>query len=67
MDVTMPLIDGDIATRQIKRYLPQVRVIALSMHDEPASDVERMHQASAEVYILKTAPAKDLVAAIRGV
>ncbi len=65
MDVAMPLINGDEATRQIKLHLPGTRVVALSMYDE-ADLIEKMRQAGAEGYILKTAPAEDLVAAIRG-
>ncbi len=34
MDVSMPLMSGDQATRQIKTCLPNTRVIALSMYDE---------------------------------
>jgi CheY-like chemotaxis protein len=65
MDVAMPLINGDEATRQIKMHLPATRVVALSMYEE--SDlVAKMRQAGAEGYILKTAPAEELVAAIRG-
>ena len=65
MDVAMPLIGGDGATRQIKRHLPRTRVIALSMHEE-AEMVEKMCQAGAESYVLKTAPSEELLAAIRG-
>jgi len=65
MDVSMPLIDGDDATRQIKRHLPKTRVVALSMHAEPET-IERMHRAGAESYVLKTASSADLLAAIRG-
>jgi PAS domain S-box-containing protein len=65
MDVAMPLIDGDDATRQIKRHLPATRVIALSMYEEPDM-VERMRRAGAEGYILKTAPSEELLGAIRG-
>jgi DNA-binding NarL/FixJ family response regulator len=35
------------------------------MHEE-SDMVERMHQAGAESYVLKTAPSKELLAAIRG-
>ena len=59
MDVSMPVIDGDEATRQIKTHLPQTRVIALSMYDEPEK-MERMHRAGAESYVLKTAPSEEL-------
>ncbi len=65
MDVAMPLMSGDQATRQIKTYLPQTRVIALSMYDE-ADKQERMYQAGAEGYVLKTASSEELLAAIRG-
>jgi len=65
MDVSMPLIDGDAATRQIKAIQPQIRVIALSMYEEPEKK-EMMHRAGAESYVLKTAPADELLAAIRG-
>jgi PAS domain S-box-containing protein len=65
MDVAMPLIDGDEATRQIKMHLPQTRVIALSMYGDEDS-IERMRQAGAEAYVLKTAPSEELLAAIRG-
>ncbi len=65
MDMSMPVMNGDEAARRIKRNLPQVRIIGFSMGDEPAMR-ERMYQAGAESYILKTASADDLLAAIRG-
>ncbi len=65
MDVSMPVMSGDEATRQIKKDWPQTRIIALSMWDE--SDVrEKMYRAGAESYVLKTAPSEELIAAIRG-
>jgi DNA-binding NarL/FixJ family response regulator len=65
MDVSMPVLSGDQATRQIKAHLPQTRVIALSMYDE-AEKKRKMFEAGAEGYILKTISADDLLAAIRG-
>jgi signal transduction histidine kinase/ActR/RegA family two-component response regulator len=65
MDVSMPLINGDEATRQIKRLLPNARVVALSMFED-SETMERMRAAGAEAYVLKTAPSEDLLAAIRG-
>ncbi|MCL5282913.1 MAG: response regulator [Planctomycetes bacterium] len=65
MDMSMPLMSGDEAARQIKSQLPQTRIVALSMFED--ADVrERMHQAGAESYLLKTAPSEELLAAIRG-
>ncbi len=65
MDVSMPVMPGDEATRQIKRHRPQTRVIALSMHEE-ARVTDRMCKAGAAAYLLKTAPSEELLAAIRG-
>jgi PAS domain S-box-containing protein len=65
MDVAMPLMSGDEATRRIKAQRPQTRVIALSMYDE-AGMMEQMYQAGAESYVIKTAPTEELLAAIRG-
>ncbi len=65
MDVSMPLIDGDEATCQIKEHLPQIRVIALSTYNEPET-MEKMYRAGAESYVLKTASSEELLAAIRG-
>jgi len=65
MDVAMPLMGGDEATRQIKLHVPNVRVIALSMYEED-NMAEKMRRAGAEAYLLKTGPAEELLAAIRG-
>ncbi len=65
MDAAMPVMPGDEATRQIKLHLPAMRVIGLSMSVE-AEMAERMRDAGAEVYLLKTAPSEELLAAIRG-
>jgi PAS domain S-box-containing protein len=65
MDVSMPRMSGDQVTRQIKTHLPRTRVIALSMYDE-ADKKDKMFEAGAEGYILKTVSADELLAAIRG-
>ncbi len=65
MDVSMPEMSGEEATRRIKEDLPQTRIISLSMYEEPEVR-ERMHRAGAEGYVLKTAPTEELLAAIRG-
>ncbi len=65
MDVSMPLMMGDEATRRIKSQSPQTRVVALSMFEDPQVR-ERMCQAGADSYVPKTAPADELLAAIGG-
>jgi len=64
MDVAMPVMTGDEATRQIKQDRPHTRVVGLSMSDEPGV-IERMHRAGADRYLLKTAPSEELLAALR--
>jgi PAS domain S-box-containing protein len=65
MDVAMPVMAGDEATRQIKRHLPNTRIIALSMFEDGHVS-KRMHRAGAETYLSKTGPSEELLAAIRG-
>jgi len=65
MDVAMPVMPGDEATRRIKAEMPQMRVVALSMFAEPGVR-EKMLDAGAEIYLPKTGPSEELLAAIRG-
>jgi PAS domain S-box-containing protein len=65
MDVSMPMMKGDEATRRIKTHWPAIRVIGLSMYDEPDKK-EKMFEAGADDYILKTVSADELIAAIHG-
>jgi two-component system, chemotaxis family, CheB/CheR fusion protein len=64
MDASMPVMNGDEATRIIMSEFPNTRVIALSMHarDEMA---ETMLAAGAAEYLTKGGPSRDLVDAIR--
>ena len=64
MDVSMPLMNGDEATRQIKMANPEMRIIALSMFEDNEM-VQKMFRAGAESYVLKTAPSATLLSAIR--
>lgn len=64
MDVSMPLMNGDEATRQIKSMNPEIRVVALSMFEDNEM-IQKMFRAGAESYVLKTAPSETLLSAIR--
>ena len=66
MDIAMPDLNGIEATRQIKTDLPQVKVIALSMHADKRF-VAGMFQAGASGYLLKKGASRELVQAIRQV
>ncbi|MEN6549664.1 MAG: response regulator transcription factor [Armatimonadia bacterium] len=64
MDIGMPVMDGFAATRQLQAEQPDIKVVALSMHDDRAF-LEGMKAAGAEGYVLKDAAFEDLTAAIR--
>lgn len=66
MDVTMPNLNGIEATRQIAANLPEVKVIALSMHNDRLF-VERMLLAGASGYLTKDCALEELARAIRTV
>jgi DNA-binding NarL/FixJ family response regulator len=65
-DISMPLLNGLDAVRQIKTSRPQAKIIVLTMHAEPDLAVQAF-RAGASGYTLKTAPGEDLVTAIREV
>lgn len=64
MDITMPILDGVGATRQIIEARPDARVVVLSMHD----DVQRTRQAldaGAVGYLSKGTSFKDVLSTVR--
>lgn len=64
MDVSMPGMSGIEATRRIMSAFPDVKVIGLSMHE--ADDMtEAMQAAGAVGYVPKSAPAEELLTAVR--
>ncbi|MCE5228848.1 PAS domain-containing protein [bacterium] len=64
MDVSMPIMDGIEATRQIKREWPAVRVIGLSMFEEEDL-AQAMIEVGAESYVSKSLGLRELVDTIR--
>lgn len=64
MDVAMPGINGVDATREINRGAPEVRVLALSGHND-GFFVKGMLEAGARGYLLKDAAVNELVAAVQ--
>lgn len=64
MDITMPILNGIEATRQITAEMPQVRVIGLSMHESADMD-HAMREAGAVAYLAKGGQLDSLTAAIR--
>lgn len=66
MDVAMPDMNGVDATRKIAQLAPQVRVLALSSHNDGAF-VKGMLEAGARGYLLKDAATTELLTALTAV
>jgi two-component system response regulator NreC len=62
-DIRMPKMDGIEATKIIKSKLPHIRVLALTMFDQPDA-IKQMLDAGASGYLLKNSGIKMLSKAI---
>lgn len=65
-DVSMPRLSGLQAAQRIRRQLPQVHLIFLTMHDDPELAAEAF-RIGASAYVLKSTPASELLRTIRTV
>lgn len=65
-DISMPLLNGLDAIRQIKSVRPTTNVIVLTMHVEPDLAVQAF-RTGASGYVLKVSPGEELVEAVRQV
>jgi DNA-binding NarL/FixJ family response regulator len=66
IDLSMPRMDGLVATKLITSQMPQVRVIGLSMHAQENA-AQQMAEAGASHYLVKDSPIEVIAAAIREV
>jgi len=64
LDISMPLLNGLEATRQIAKVSPGTKVLILTVHDADLL-VGKVIQAGARGYILKTDLGRDLIAAVK--
>lgn len=64
MDLTMPGIGGSEATQRIKDENPGIKVLVLTMHDDP-SYLRHLLKAGASGYVVKKSADADLLLAIR--
>jgi DNA-binding NarL/FixJ family response regulator len=64
LDLSMPQLNGSQITERLKQACPQVKVLALTVHEEKGY-VQQLLQAGASGYVLKLAAAAELIHAIR--
>lgn len=66
MDITMPGMNGMEATRVIKNRIPDVKVLALTMHENDEYFFEILN-AGASGYVIKGGSSAELMSALRAV
>lgn len=66
LDITMPLLNGIDAAIQIRKSLPEVKLLFVTMHVNP-SYLEAALDAGATGYVLKSAAREELLHAIQSV
>ena len=64
LDISMPLLNGVEATRQIRKLSPKTEVLILTMHDSE-SLIQEVLGAGARGYILKDDADRSLIAAVK--
>ena len=64
MDISMPVMDGSRATREIAQTRPQTKIIVLTTHAEDDYLVAAMQEGAAG-YLLKNTPPEDFVLLIQ--
>jgi DNA-binding NarL/FixJ family response regulator len=66
LDISMPLLNGLEAGRQIKHRLPDVKLVFLTMNEEPDVAAEAF-RSGASGYLLKRSAGSELATAVREV
>lgn len=66
IDISMPILNGVEAARELKKSSPETKVVLLTQHDEDQYVTEAL-RAGVKGYVLKSQAAEDLVHAIQEV
>lgn len=64
MDISMPGMNGLIATRTLRRQIPEAAIVTLTRHGDDAY-LQELMRAGASAYVLKQSPPLELITAIR--
>ncbi len=66
MDITMPKINGLVATRQIKSRFPDMKILVLTVHSD-SEHILGIFEAGAGGYLTKSVFGNEVITAIRSV
>jgi DNA-binding NarL/FixJ family response regulator len=66
LDIAMPEMNGEQVTRELRRRLPELKIIALSGYTD-RQFVRAMTKAGAKGYVVKSASGRELIHALRAV
>lgn len=64
MDISMPELNGLVATAKLKRILPNSKILTLTRHTDDAY-LQELLQAGVNGYVLKQSPSSELIHAIK--
>jgi two-component system response regulator NreC len=64
MDISMPELNGLVATAKLKRILPEIKILTLTRHTDEAY-LKELIEAGASGYVLKQSASNELIHAIR--
>ncbi len=66
MDVSMPVVNGLIASAKLSRIMPEIKILTLTRHTDEAY-LQELFQAGVFGYVLKQSSSAELIRAIRTV
>jgi DNA-binding NarL/FixJ family response regulator len=66
MDISMPVMGGEEATRLVKKQIPAIKIIALTMHSDKHY-IKSMLEAGVDGYLFKNCTYNQLIEAIKTV
>src|SRR5580658_7654625 len=66
LDITMPILNGIDAAREIRKHLPQVKLLFVTMHTSPTY-LQAALEAGANGYAVKSSGRNEILAAVEKV
>ena len=63
LDISMPEVNGIVATTQVREVAPQARILVLTMHNSEEL-IQSCLRAGAQGYVLKSDAERDLISAV---